>query len=766
MSKKNIINARFRNFSGGINVYDSPSEIDDNQFQYLDWFNFEWNKLVTSKWYETLYQYPWTIQTIQEDWNDVYVIANSTLYKNDTALHWDASKSYIAYPNYIEDSYTYFEDLSGQANWSNVNFTTSVDLSEYSTFDVRWVQTWTPNTIQSTFVTSFSGGSLTVDQAPPASTSVWLRASKKEYRVQVDETLAAWPVSQDEYSFSYSLDWVAEVLIDWVTAWRSDYYVKPWVWIAPWNTIVIPNENNRPSVDIQVKYYTNSQRNVSYEVTTPVWVASYSHIYDYEYNVIATGLSTNLDAIVWVSAEPIFYSPFWIDWPEISVTRLVLDTPWAVTWNTDTTVDALGLTWVDFTPDREYTILPTPNYIIVLNSRWPWGRILYYDIQASSLLEVPAINTFPLNATTWVYYNGQLFLSWGDTNIVQISAPESTANPEDLLKFNIDWVWAIPVWSKSNYIVNISTSEDWIYIFSNRETYKARNIQLVWTQTVFTPDKVANNWTISKDSVVWVEQELFYVDWVNRNIRRVRYEESFDTLRDDNISERVNNLLQTLPEQTTVYTRFSYPNVKFTFKQEGFDTIHNYTIIYNVREQSFTLEQDRFVTTSSGKYFSNNTTNKLFIDDTWLLRGGDAPECAALSKAFDYNWVFSQTGLVSDATDYKQVVEIDITWRYTLTPEAELIVYLEWIEVDRFDLTLNSESENLSNTLWNNSLGNSTLGTGWPVSLLEKKIFRRIYDLDLYWRDYAFWIEQKGAGELEIFEVQFKVRAKKARVPN
>jgi len=82
--KHNYRNDRLNDSSWGLNLENSPNDIEDKQWTKLLNWNFEWNKLIASKDELEVYDEGWTTEVswLLIDWTDVWYIHNQIIYKN------------------------------------------------------------------------------------------------------------------------------------------------------------------------------------------------------------------------------------------------------------------------------------------------------------------------------------------------------------------------------------------------------------------------------------------------------------------------------------------------------------------------------------------------------------------------------------------------------------------------------------------------------------------------------------------------------------
>jgi len=88
MTRKTFKNFRIGELNWWINVREYKSEIEDKQFTALSNFNFEWNKLVSSKGMQIKRDnnLSWWIKWLTTDWEDVYYVHSWKVYKNGKVI--------------------------------------------------------------------------------------------------------------------------------------------------------------------------------------------------------------------------------------------------------------------------------------------------------------------------------------------------------------------------------------------------------------------------------------------------------------------------------------------------------------------------------------------------------------------------------------------------------------------------------------------------------------------------------------------------------
>jgi len=120
---------RLRELDWWLNVRDSENEIEDKQFIELENFNFDWNKLVNSKWInEEINTWDWQISWLTKYWDDIYYTKLWALYKNSDRISW---YWYVIQPSTVYDDHDYSFDI----NWVTIAYTSSSSATQEEIVD-------------------------------------------------------------------------------------------------------------------------------------------------------------------------------------------------------------------------------------------------------------------------------------------------------------------------------------------------------------------------------------------------------------------------------------------------------------------------------------------------------------------------------------------------------------------------------------------------------------------------------------------------------
>ena len=113
MTKRKYKTFPLNDLTGWINLRDYASEIEDKQMLQLENFDFEWNKLVSSKWIDRFYNSTANnfIQWMTVDGDDVWHIENANLWKN-----WEKETLNNTYTLVVEDINSNWFDI--QIDWN------------------------------------------------------------------------------------------------------------------------------------------------------------------------------------------------------------------------------------------------------------------------------------------------------------------------------------------------------------------------------------------------------------------------------------------------------------------------------------------------------------------------------------------------------------------------------------------------------------------------------------------------------------------------
>lgn len=155
-------------------------------------------------------------------------------------------------------------------------------------------------------------------------------------------------------------------------------------------------------------------------------------------------------------------------------------------------------------------------------------------------------------------------------------------------------------WDKG-LVTGLKVWENWLYVFkdnsiwysnSERDDSNSKSFNLIF-------NKITSNWALTQNVITSVEQEILYLDWKTREVRRLGYEQNLTTLRDTAISREISDLFDLLPEEQPLATaHFQYPNYELSLTDWLSPLVeynnwksyrsNNKHFIYNVENKSWT----------------------------------------------------------------------------------------------------------------------------------------------------------------------------------
>ncbi len=664
---------RIEDLTGWINVRDYPSEIENKQFQDLVNFNFEWNKLVSSKGKEVKQVTSSPLQAIKIDSNDLWYIEDSKLYKSWTEvpeLQWSTitfSTLSTYWQQYEPNLYTYIviDWVEYEVNWATpeerknslVNqldtnvydvreksvqeifigrfdfIAPVISLPSYSSY-ILWVDAPWATWLDRTWTEIFSDNKLNwtcivINWTPVAwliqpNTSWTLRSNANtlfstmsfpsennavQYYFDNDVDLNIWDSSTSQsigwllnkvdtlnYISNYSEEYRGIYCLNTTTSFSVtfDWYTISWT-IPAWNIASI-----RTQIDTQLPswYYTEYTAVSSwflYPDSAP-WA-----FFIYSSNWVATISSFQLN---WLnSASYIVYNKWYITTPKTLTQGEQIVISWQATW--------ISFDWI-----VDVTI---GNQMQLLVSRDDWGAAVFVDNIYNPIWEEAV--WLP---TVWTIYNWKIVL-WGypDNDNIVFSKTSTPDNP--LLITSFDWydAWGQSVsgWDKGR-VVGMTTSENWLYVFkdnsiwytnSEKDNPDSNSFNFIFR-------KITSSWAYSQSTITDVEQDVFYLDWNERAVRRLSYEQNLTTLRDTAISDEIRGLLEDLPQDQSLATaNYTYPNYRLYLSDHTWPTItypngktyntNNVCLTYNVYNKSWTKETLWNVIVADKGYIGTNDNN-------------------------------------------------------------------------------------------------------------------------------------------------------------
>lgn len=120
--RKRFSSERINDLSWWLNNRDSANSIEDKQgTEVINW-NFEWNKLVVSKWFSKKYVHSWTkVNGLKKIWATLYYIIDGVIYKDWEALEVNPTSPEPVIPYTWFINFDIFEDyiILADATWEN-----------------------------------------------------------------------------------------------------------------------------------------------------------------------------------------------------------------------------------------------------------------------------------------------------------------------------------------------------------------------------------------------------------------------------------------------------------------------------------------------------------------------------------------------------------------------------------------------------------------------------------------------------------------------
>lgn len=264
--------------------------------------------------------------------------------------------------------------------------------------------------------------------------------------------------------------------------------------------------------------------------------------------------------------------------------------------------------------------------------------------------------------TVGTIYNGKIVLGWyeDDDNIV-FSQTSSPSQPLNLLNFTDYSAWgqSISGWDKG-VITGMKVGENWLYVFKDNSVWYSNSEKDTGTSFNLIFNKITSNGALSQNVITNVEQEIFYLDWKTRSVRRLGYEQNLTTLRDVAISREIAELFETLPEEQPMATAsFSYPNYTLSLTDGTSNDVvyqngktykaNNKHFIYNVENKSWTTRTGIDDMLISDDDYHSSLDGKIY----YSFKGNTLIPWEGTSK--EYTFV--------DDVDWKRIWEMEVVGR-------------------------------------------------------------------------------------------------------
>lgn len=776
--------------TGWINTRDYPSEIDNKQVLELKNWNFEWNKLVTEKWIEqttiassrlsamaidsgdiwTVRQwwiYKWGIEQLL--WRNVVRISvnENTKFYPITATPWvtpspEKAPYWLEYPITLEGvvykiKWTSVSDiitklynaLVGVYNiykgndaiyiYKSNNSPISVNAPSITNFiiyntiitteynKVNWnYSDWT-NFI-SVWQSLIVGVKINWVKYSTRHTVTWSTAASKELNIMntllwlipsqyspslvflnADKTISLWGKQIS--------DWYVAILIQWAeTVEEVSTYFNSFWWSSP-------------------SYASNLY------ISGPRW----SGLHSIPANPTRAYLMKKVSDVIWYNILEyygIMYSindmqNVTLSWDAMGNSSIPLSSNH---WQFTMKLDWKKQTWTILEWENIWnTSLPLWRATITLGNQWQlitdldnWWAVYIYDNKALNI-GVESVWTPKL----WTIYNWKIIL-WGYTwndNII-FSQTSSPTSPLNLLNFKDYSAWwqSISGWDKWE-ITWFSVWENWLYVFkdnsvwysnSENDDVNSKSFNLVFR-------KITSSGALSQNVITDVQQEVFYLDWKTRSVRRLWYEQNLTTLRDTKISGEIQSLLDALPEEQFLATsHFKYPNYTLSLTDGTSNSVtywnwktykmNNKHFIYNVENKSWTTSTGMNYVICSHKWYIW-MSDYIFKTEVW----NTTQEWDLLSKEYTF---------YSDV-DFKRIKSIEFVWK---------IQWIWWAKT--LDIEILSDWETLE--IWEDSFPLKRRITASSWTMLS---FRERIDLYSDCQTLQFKLKHSWNGRIEVSDI-------------
>lgn len=265
------------------------------------------------------------------------------------------------------------------------------------------------------------------------------------------------------------------------------------------------------------------------------------------------------------------------------------------------------------------------------------------------------------NPTVWTIYNWKIVL-WGyeDNDNIIFSKTSSPTQPLSLLNFT-DYSaggQSVSGWDKW-LVTGMMVWENWLYVFKDNSVWYT-NSEVDNPSSFsfnFRFNKITSNWALSQNVITEVDQEIFYLDWKSREVRRLGYEQNLTTLRDVAISREMSDLFKLLPEEQPLATsHFSYPNYKLSLTDWQSPTVeynngnsyhtNNKHFIYNVENKSWT---------------TRDGIDWLIVSDKWHFADRDGLVYKDFEGSTSSTWTYlSKEYVFDDDIQYKKFGRFEV----------------------------------------------------------------------------------------------------------
>lgn len=524
-TNKGYSSFRLKELDGGLNLKNSPNEIENKQATKCVNFNFDWNKLVNSD-YINKYSITNPFPSSSIEWLNIidqrlYVIYNNTVTSKVDIMQWinwiwrNALDNLNSYFFYIPDNETIWADAySIRLVWVDFVFDT-IYYHNSSPWDTRLdIYQWFANKIAVwVWWTYFP-------------TEIW------EVLINWIPTiwLFIWCFGKNRFTATEEGKWI--LINSFIPNTATD-----WELFKSWDDLILCSSNNFP---IYYKSFWNS-----YFWQEIRWVPIWSYWVYYNWKLILSDYKTNILYFSKTSSatQPFLVSEFW--WYDAWAQRVWWDwrITWIITWESWIYVfkeDEIYYSnsvqddwiWFAFVLNR-ITNNWAENYKLI--TRW-WQEIFYYDWINSKVRRLSYEQNLTTLRDTWVSSDVDLLIKWvKDYNkILYYSYPNLFLSTEN------NWTIYYNVDNKSWWEEQISTIlANWKYILHNDDIYERVN-NIVFTSWEW-QSKEFDLWDGIDYKRFW-EVEIYwknnswidlfldvYVDWELKETRTItnNFESSF-----------------------------------------------------------------------------------------------------------------------------------------------------------------------------------------------------------------------------------------------
>lgn len=739
MSKENFKDFIIEDLTWWINVKDYPTEINNNQSVECKNWNFEWTKLVSEKWIEEFDNIWGLIQGMTVNSWDIWHITEWVLYKNDE--NQDNTWWIFIKLNTIPDTfdivnlkrYITIDWVEYSVNWNTATISdlvSQLDNSIYKTSLFSWWMLltridWNPISYSVEYHPVILMWQVPWNLALTDLPFVWWFFNSDPIATMGWYTLEWGWTSNQANNLAHAVNMLSKA--------NSYWGKKTWIWaIYEWVDIV-SRDTWTLCFDINKKSLWYKQYHLTNISTTDVkfcgilinkWknTDTFTHFnttylryleftnssdtYDIEWTIYsASSTYTPQATFYWFYANNLLWS-----WSSTKAFSLLIKYDWeplthlflsSWTWTYRYTMSRLTYSKEDY--DNYFTFTETwwldvwwrvditvwNLSTLIVNVDWWWAFISY------EWLKIPIWEDVIWKPTCWTIYNWKIVL-WGypDNDNIVFSQTATPREPLNLLNFTDYSAWGQSISGWDRWEIRwFKVWENWLYVFKDNSVWYSnseKDSADAWTFN-FIFNKITSNWALSQRVITDVQQEIFYLDWNNRAVRRLWYEQNLTTLRDNSISDEIRELLISLPEeQPLACASFKYPNYTLSLTDWTSNTVtytdwnsyktNNVHFIYNVYNKSWTRK---------------TWIDNLVVSDKWFL----ALDNWLIYKEWIWNtteeWeLLSKKYVITNDSKFKRIWYVDIVWRLTPdnleTKSISIDIIIDWIVVET--RTISSES--------------------------------------------------------------------------